>query len=58
MIPQTAPESQLQQADSILRLGRNGSVIFGSALAGLVIARRARLRRSRSTPRRSWSQRG
>ena len=39
IIPQTVPESLLQQANSILRLGRNGSVIFGSALAGLVIAR-------------------
>jgi MFS family permease len=38
IIPQTVPESLLQQANSILRLGRNGSVIFGSALAGLVIA--------------------
>ena len=38
IIPQTVPKSLLQQANSILRLGRNGSVIFGSALAGLVIA--------------------
>ena len=38
IIPQTVPKPLLQQANSILRLGRNGSVIFGSALAGLVIA--------------------
>jgi MFS family permease len=38
IIPQTVPTSLLQQANSILRLGRNGSVIFGSALAGLVVA--------------------
>ena len=35
--PQTVPESKLQQANAILRLGRNGSVIVGGALAGLVI---------------------
>ncbi|HEX3687675.1 MAG TPA: MFS transporter [Gaiellaceae bacterium] len=38
IIPQTVPESLLQEANAVLRLGRNSSVIFGSALAGLVIA--------------------
>jgi MFS family permease len=38
IIPQTVPEPLLQQANAILRLGRNGSVIFGSALAGLIVA--------------------
>ena len=38
IIPQTVPESLLQEANAVLRLGRNGSVILGSALAGLVIA--------------------
>jgi MFS family permease len=38
IIPQTVPEHLLQEANAILRLGRNGSVIFGSAVAGLVIA--------------------
>jgi MFS family permease len=38
IIPQTVPESLLQEANAILRLGRNGSVIFGSALAGVIVA--------------------
>src|SRR6186997_1245063 len=38
IIPQTVPESLLQEANAVLRLGRNSSVIFGSAVAGLVIA--------------------
>jgi len=38
IIPQTVPESLLQEANAVLRLGRNSSVIFGSAIAGLVIA--------------------
>jgi MFS family permease len=38
IIPQTVPEALLQEANAVLRLGRNSSVIFGSALAGLVIA--------------------
>jgi MFS family permease len=38
IIPQTVPESLLQEANAILRLGRNGSVIFGSAAAGLIVA--------------------
>ena len=37
IVPQTVPESELQQANAVLRLGRNGSVIVGGALAGLVI---------------------
>ena len=32
IIPQTVPESLLQEANAVLRLGRNGSVILGSAL--------------------------
>jgi MFS family permease len=38
IIPQTVPEPLLQEANAILRLGRNGSVIFGSAVAGLIVA--------------------
>jgi MFS family permease len=38
IIPQTVPEPLLQEANAILRLGRNGSVIFGSAAAGLIVA--------------------
>jgi MFS family permease len=38
IIPQTVPERLLQEANAVLRLGRNSSFIFGSALAGLVIA--------------------
>ena len=37
IVPQTVPESKLQPANAILRLGRNGSMIVGGALAGLVI---------------------
>jgi len=37
IVPQTVPESKLQQANALLRLGRNSSVIVGGALAGLVI---------------------
>ena len=37
IVPQTVPESKLQPANAVLRLGRNGSVIVGGALAGLVI---------------------
>jgi MFS family permease len=36
--PQTVPESLLQQANAVLRLGRNGAFIVGGALAGLIIA--------------------
>ena len=35
--PQTVPESLLQQANAVLRLGRNGSYIVGGAIAGLVV---------------------
>ena len=35
--PQTVPESLLQQANAVLRLGRNGSYIIGGAIAGLVV---------------------
>jgi MFS family permease len=38
IIPQTVPESLLQEANAVLRLGRNGSYIIGGAIAGLVIA--------------------
>ena len=37
IVPQTVPESKLQPANAVLRLGRNGSLIVGGALAGLVI---------------------
>jgi MFS family permease len=35
--PQTVPARLLQQANALLRLGRNGAVIVGGALAGLVV---------------------
>jgi MFS transporter len=38
IVPQTVPPSLLQQANAVLRLGRNGVFIVGGALAGLVIA--------------------
>jgi predicted MFS family arabinose efflux permease len=37
IIPETVPKPLLQQANAILRLGRNGSVIVGGAIAGLVV---------------------
>jgi len=37
IVPQTVPESLLQQANAYLRLGRNGSFILGGAVAGLVV---------------------
>jgi MFS family permease len=37
IIPQTVPEPLLQDANAILRLGLNGSVIVGGAVAGLVV---------------------
>ena len=37
IVPQTVPEAKLQQANAVLRLGRNSSFIVGGALAGLVI---------------------
>jgi MFS family permease len=37
IIPQTVPEPLLQQANAVLRLGRNGSVIVGGAVAGFVV---------------------
>ena len=36
--PQTVPESLLQQANAVLRLGRNSAWIVGGGLAGLVVA--------------------
>ncbi len=36
--PQTVPESLLQQANAVLRLGRNSAWIVGGALAGLIVA--------------------
>jgi MFS family permease len=38
IVPQTVPHSLLQQANALLRLGRNGVYIVGGALAGLVVA--------------------
>ena len=38
VVPQTVPESLLQQANAALRLSRNATVIVGGALAGLVVA--------------------
>jgi predicted MFS family arabinose efflux permease len=38
IIPQTVPERLLQQANAVLRLGRNGSVIVGGAAAGFIVA--------------------
>lgn len=37
IIPQTVPASILQEANAVLRLGRNGGFIVGGALAGLVV---------------------
>jgi hypothetical protein len=37
IIPQTVPEPLLQEANAVLRLGRNGSVIAGGAIAGFVV---------------------
>jgi MFS family permease len=36
--PQTVPQSLLQQANAVLRLGRNSAFIVGGALAGLIVA--------------------
>src|SRR6266513_3683499 len=38
IVPQTVPKPLLQSANAILRLGQNGSYIFGAALGGLVVA--------------------
>jgi MFS family permease len=38
IVPQTVPERLLQEANAILALGRNSSVIFGSAVGGLIVA--------------------
>ena len=38
IVPQTVPQSMLQPANAILRLGANASWIGGAALGGLVIA--------------------
>jgi MFS family permease len=37
IIPQTVPEPLLQEANAVLRLGRNASVIVGGSIAGLVV---------------------
>jgi MFS family permease len=37
IIPETVPKPLLQQANAVLRLGRNGSVIVGGAVAGFVV---------------------
>jgi MFS family permease len=38
IVPQTVPHPLLQEANSLLRLGRNGVAIVGGGLAGLVVA--------------------
>jgi MFS family permease len=38
LTPQTVPRSMLQQANAVLRLGRNSAWIVGGALAGLIVA--------------------
>jgi MFS family permease len=38
IVPQTVPQSMLQPANAILRLGQNASWIAGAALGGLVVA--------------------
>ena len=38
IVPQTVPQRMLQQANAILRLGQNASLIGGAALGGLVVA--------------------
>jgi MFS family permease len=38
IVPQTVPQSLLQQANALLRLSRNATFIVGGALAGLVVA--------------------
>jgi MFS family permease len=38
IVPQTVPESMLQSANAVLRLGTNASWIGGAALGGLVVA--------------------
>jgi MFS family permease len=38
IVPQTVPESLLQQANALLRLGRNGISIVGGAAAGIVVS--------------------
>ena len=38
IVPQTVPQSMLQSANAVLRLGQNSSWIIGAALGGLVVA--------------------
>ena len=38
IVPQTVPQTMLQPANAILRLGQNASWIVGAALGGLVVA--------------------
>jgi MFS family permease len=38
IVPQTVPESALQSANSVLRLGLNATAISGAALGGLLVA--------------------
>ena len=38
LTPQTVPTALLQQANALLRLGNNGAMIGGSALAGIIVA--------------------
>jgi MFS family permease len=38
IVPQTVPQSMLQSANAVLRLGTNSSFIAGAAIGGLVVA--------------------
>ncbi len=38
LVPLTVPEDQLQEANALLRLGTNATLILGAALAGVLVA--------------------
>ncbi len=38
LVPLTVPEDRLQQANALIRLGTNATMILGAALAGLLVA--------------------
>lgn len=38
LVPLTVPEDQLQEANALLRLGTNATLILGAALAGILVA--------------------
>jgi MFS family permease len=38
LVPLTVPENQLQEANALLRLGTNATLILGAALAGVLVA--------------------